>query len=196
LKQDSKGIETGFARAVGRLAHRPKLFVTDWCLKGWSARSFPILHWETIAMAFSTNGSSRADGLSSDINITPLIDVLLVMLIIFMVIVPVVPRGLSSTIPSTAPASVRDEASDRTILVQVEANGLAARYVVDGAGLAREDISPRLAALLSKMAVRQVLVKADASLDFATVANVIDAGKAAGAESIGLVTPAMDGERR
>jgi len=147
-------------------------------------------------MAFSTNGSSGADGLSSDINVTPLIDVLLVMLIIFMVIVPVVPRGLSSTIPSTAPASVMDEASDRPILVQVEADGLAARYVVDGAGLRREDISPRLAALLSKMAVRRVLVKADARLDFATVANVIDSGKAGGAESIGLVTPAMDRERR
>ena len=47
-------------------------------------------------MAFSTNGTSGGAGLSSEINVTPLIDVLLVMLIIFMVIVPVMPRGLNS----------------------------------------------------------------------------------------------------
>jgi biopolymer transport protein TolR len=154
----------------------------------------PNFDWETIAMTFSTN-SSRADGLSSEINVTPLIDVLLVMLIIFMMIVPAVPRGLSSTIPSSAPTSA-DEASARTVLVQVEADGSAVRYVVDGAWLSREDISSRLATVLSKMAVRRVLVKADARLDFATVADVIDAGKVAGAESIGLVTPGMDNDRR
>ena len=147
-------------------------------------------------MAFSTNGSSRGDGLSSEINVTPLIDVLLVMLIIFMVIVPVVPRGLSSPIPSTSPASVADEASDHPILVRVFGDRLATRYVVDGAGLSRADISPRLVALLSKMSVRQVLVQADPNLDFATVVDLIDAGKAAGAESIGLVTPATENERR
>jgi hypothetical protein len=56
----------------------------------------PILHWETIAMAFSTTGTSGGASLTSEINVTPLIDVLLVMLIIFMVIVPVMPRGLNS----------------------------------------------------------------------------------------------------
>jgi Biopolymer transport protein ExbD/TolR len=59
----------------------------------------PILHWETIAMAFSTTGTPGSEGLSSEINVTPLIDVLLVLLIIFMVIVPVMPRGLKSTLP-------------------------------------------------------------------------------------------------
>ena len=49
-------------------------------------------------MAFSTTGTSGGEGLSSEINVTPLIDVLLVMLIIFMVIVPVVPRGLNSVL--------------------------------------------------------------------------------------------------
>jgi predicted ABC-type exoprotein transport system permease subunit len=49
-------------------------------------------------MAFSTNGASGGYGLSSEINVTPLIDVLLVMLIIFMVIVPVMPRGLNSAL--------------------------------------------------------------------------------------------------
>lgn len=52
-------------------------------------------------MAFSTTRTSGGEGLSSEINVTPLIDVLLVLLIIFMVIVPVMPRGLHSVLPRT-----------------------------------------------------------------------------------------------
>jgi biopolymer transport protein ExbD len=55
-----------------------------------------------IAMAFSTNGGSVGSGLSSEINVTPLIDVLLVMLIIFMVIVAIRPHGLGASLPSVA----------------------------------------------------------------------------------------------
>jgi biopolymer transport protein TolR len=147
-------------------------------------------------MAFSTNGPSGGDGLSSEINVTPLIDVLLVMLIIFMVIVPVMPRGLNSALPSVAPMGAADEASDRPILVQVELDQTAVRYVVNGVGMERAEVAPRLLELLSLRSVRQVLVKADAKLDFGVIAGVIDAGQAAGAESVGLVTPALDAQSR
>lgn len=70
-------------------------------------------------MALSTNGCSAGSGLSSEINVTPLIDVLLVMLIIFMVIVPFVPRGLVASIPSTDSARAPGEDEDRPILVQM-----------------------------------------------------------------------------
>jgi biopolymer transport protein TolR len=66
-------------------------------------------------MAFSKTGTPGGDSLSSEINVTPLIDVLLVMLIIFMAIVPVMPRGLNSALPSAGPAGVADETSDRPI---------------------------------------------------------------------------------
>lgn len=138
-------------------------------------------------MAFSTTGTSGGKGLSSDINVTPLIDVLLVMLIIFMVIVPVMPRGLNSALPSAA-SGVADSA-DRPILVQVEQGQAAVLYLVDGVAVARGEVAPRLLELLSRRSVRQVLLKADAKLDFGVIAGVIDAGRAAGAESIGLVTP-------
>jgi biopolymer transport protein TolR len=138
-------------------------------------------------MAFSTIGTSGGEGLSSDINVTPLIDVLLVMLIIFMVIVPVMPRGLNSALPSTASGVA--EAADRPILVQVEQGQAAVLYLVDGVAVARGEVAPRLLELLSRRSVRQVLLKADAKLDFGVIAGVIDAGQAAGAESIGLVTP-------
>jgi len=151
----------------------------------------PILHWETTAMAFSTTGTSRGDGLSSQIDVTPLIDVLLVMLIIFMVIVPVMPRGLKSALPSPALPGVA-ETADRPVLVQVEQGQMAVRYLVDGVGMERAEVAPRLMELFSRRSVRQVLLKADARLDFGVVAGVINAGQAAGAESIGLLTAGSD----
>jgi len=140
-------------------------------------------------MAFSTNGTSGGDGLSSDINVTPLIDVLLVMLIIFMVIVPEMPRGLNSALPSPASRAAVDEAADHPILVEVKSGPTIALYVVDGADVERAELAPRLAKLLSQTSARQVLLKADASLDFGVIAGVIDVGQAAGAESVGLITP-------
>jgi biopolymer transport protein ExbD len=142
-------------------------------------------------MAFSTTGTSRGDGLSSEINVTPLIDVLLVMLIIFMVIVPVMPRGLNSALPSPATSGVA-EAAEHPILVQVEQGQTAVRYRVDGVGVERAEVAARLVELLSRRSVRQVLLKADAKLDFGVVSGVINAGQAAGAESIGLLTPGSD----
>jgi biopolymer transport protein TolR len=148
----------------------------------------PILHWETTAMAFSTTGTSVGEGLSSEINVTPLIDVLLVMLIIFMVIVPVMPRGWNSALPSAATPRVAD-AVEGPILVQVEQGQTAVRYLVDGVGMERAEVAPRLLQLLSRRSARQVLLKTGAKPDFGVVAGVIDAGRAAGAESVGLLTP-------
>jgi biopolymer transport protein ExbD len=142
-------------------------------------------------MAFSTNGTSGGDGLSSEINVTPLIDVLLVMLIIFMVIVPIMPRGLKSGLPRPALPGVA-ETADRPVLVQVEQGQMAMRYVVDGVGTERAEVAARLLELLSRRSVRQVLLKGDAKLAFGVIAGVIDASKAAGAESVGLLTPGSD----
>ena len=65
---------------------------------------------------------------------------------------------------------------------------MAVSYVMDGAGMERTELQARLAKLLSRRSVRQVLVKGDAKLDFRFIAGVIDAGQAAGA-TVGLLTP-------
>jgi biopolymer transport protein TolR len=142
-------------------------------------------------MAFSTTGASGGASLSSEINVTPLIDVLLVMLIIFMVIVPVMPQGLNSALPSASSSGSADVA-DRPILVEVAQGETAPRYLVDGVGVDRAEVGPRLQELLSRRSVRQMLLRADAKLDFGVVAGVIDAGRAAGAESVGLLTAGSD----
>ncbi len=76
--------------------------------------------------------------------------------------------------------------------MEVEQGQTAVRYLVDGVDMERAEVAPRLVELLSRRSVRQVLLKADGKLDFGVVAGVIDAGQAAGAESVGLLTPGSD----
>ena len=101
------------------------------------------------------------------------------------------PRGLSFALPSSATPGVA-EAADRPVLVEVEQGQTAVQYMVDGVALDRAEVGPRLLELLPRRSVQQVLLKADGKLDFGVVAGVIDAGQAAGAESLGLVTPGSD----
>lgn len=138
-------------------------------------------------MAFLTNGTSERSGLSSEINVTPLIDVLLVVLIIFMVIVPVMPHGLKSAIPVADRSGAESAAGP--VLIQVEQGEGMARYLVDGVDVGRADLQRQLVVALARRPARQMLVRANAELDYGVVAGVIDAGQAAGAEGIGLVTP-------
>jgi biopolymer transport protein TolR len=145
-------------------------------------------------MAFSTNGTCGGNGLSSEINVTPLIDVLLVLLIIFMVIAPVTPRGLATIAPSSGVTSGGDEAV-RPVLIQVESGEAEARYRVDGQRLDKSELGPRLVELLGQKSTRSVLLKGDSVLDFGVISGVIDAGQAAGAESVGLVTPGVERPR-
>ena len=146
-------------------------------------------------MSFSTSTTGNP-GLSSEINITPLIDVLLVLLIIFMVIVPVLPHGLPSTSPSPAAAASADGSPERPVMVQVEQGLSGIEYVVDGTRIDEAQVCPRLVELLSRRSARSLLVKADAHLDFGVVAAVMDAGQRAGADAIGLVTPKAEGQPR
>src|ERR1700709_1880459 len=138
-------------------------------------------------------GAGPSGGAVSEINVTPLIDVLLVLLIIFMVIVPVTPKGLDTLVPQPPKNKDQSEPNDRTIVVQVLSNGNAApSYKINQDDFAKSALEPKLAEIFSTRQEKVMFVKGDKDLDFSKVAEVIDFGHQAGVDNIGLITPRVE----
>ncbi len=139
-------------------------------------------------MAFSTGGGSGAMG---EINVTPMIDILLVLLIIFMVIVPVIPHGLDALVPQPPKdPQKQQQQNDRTIVVQVFYHpGAAPTYKINDDDETHADLLPKLTEIYANRAERVMFVKGDDDLNFAYIADVIDIGRAANVDHIGLMTP-------
>jgi biopolymer transport protein TolR len=145
---------------------------------------------EEIAMGM---GGGNTGGAVSEINVTPLIDVLLVLLIIFMVIVPVTPRGLETLVPQPPKEHHDEPENDRTIVVQVLSNGAAApAYKINDNSFNKADLEPKLAEIFATRQEKVMFVKGDKDLDFSKVAEVIDFGHQAGVDNIGLITPRVE----
>jgi biopolymer transport protein TolR len=139
-------------------------------------------------MSMTTGSSSGAIG---DINVTPMIDILLVLLIIFMVIVPVTPKGLDALVPQP-PKNPQQQPpqNDRTIVVQVIYRpGAAPSYKINETDVAKTDLLPRLTEIYANRAERVMFVKGDDDLNFAYIAEVIDIAHSANVDHIGLMTP-------
>ena len=138
-------------------------------------------------------GGGSTSGAMSDMNVTPLIDVLLVLLIIFMVIVPVTPRGLETLVPQPPKEHKEEPENTRTIVVQVRSNGAAApSYLINEQAFAKKDLEPKLTEIFSTRQEKVMFVKGDKDLDFRNVAEVIDFGHKAGVDNIGLITPRVE----
>ena len=138
-------------------------------------------------MSMAVGGSG---GLNSDINMTPMIDVLLVLIIIFMVITPLVPKGLDTLVPQPNPnADKQPPSQNRTIVIQVEPGGV---IKINQEQVTDKELGPRLTDIFKTRAERVAFVRGADNLEFKEVAKVIDIAKEAGVDKVGLMTAKME----
>ena len=123
-------------------------------------------------------------GVKSDINVTPLVDVMLVLLIIMMIIAPMLQKGVDVKLPTASNTVDKPETQDQTV-VAVTADGrfhLNSREVADG------DLAPKAIEVLENKKERIVLIKADEDASYGRVMAAMDALRKAQIEDMGLIT--------
>jgi len=132
-------------------------------------------------------------GPTSDINVTPLIDVLLVLLIIFMVITPRTPRGLDALVPQP-PKEKQAPPPERTIVVQVLENpsGGKPNLKINQDPVTWDNLGDMLNNIFKTRAERVMFVKGDKNVDFQYVADVIDTAHGVGVDKVGLITAKIE----
>jgi biopolymer transport protein TolR len=139
-----------------------------------------------MSMAVGGPGS----GPRADINMTPMIDVLLVLIIIFMVITPLTPKGLEALVPQPPPPNQQPNQSDqRTVVISIAADH---SILINAEAVSEEGLGKRLEDIFKTRAERVVFVKGDPSIEFSWVAKAIDAAHGAGIDKVGLMTAKVE----
>lgn len=125
-----------------------------------------------------------ASAAMSEINVTPFVDVMLVLLIIFMVAAPMLTVGVPIELPETAAKAMPTE-QEEPLAITLTADGL---IVLQTTEIAEGDLIPRLMAVAAERTSDKIFLRADGNIPYARVAQVMGALNAAGFNNIGLVT--------
>ena len=128
-------------------------------------------------------GGSKG-GIKSDINVTPLVDVMLVLLIIMMIVAPLLQQGADVRLPVAANTAEKPQTQDQTVLA-VDRND---RYFVNGLPIRKEELRTKVEEILETKKERIILIKADVDARYAAVMDAMDEMRASGIEDMGLIT--------
>jgi biopolymer transport protein ExbD len=130
------------------------------------------------------------EGPKSDINVTPLVDVMLVLLIIMMIVAPLLQQGVALTLPIAQNSVEKPETQEDTV-IHITADG---RFHVNGKQVAEVDLRRSVEAALEEKNQRILLIKADEDAAYSSVMHAMDELRAAGLEDIGLITERRGGQ--
>ncbi len=135
-----------------------------------------------------TNGSGGGDSrLMAEINVTPLVDVMLVLLIIFMVTAPMLTQGVDVNLPQANAKALQSE--EERLVITVDSNS---RIFIGKQSVEFNRLAPVLTGILSRRADRQVYFRADRSVSYGFVVKVIAEIRNAGVEKLGMVTEPLE----
>ncbi len=128
-------------------------------------------------------GGARGE-IKSTINVTPLVNVMLVLLIIMMVIAPLLNQGVQLTLPTAANSADKPDTSDQTV-VAVDAQG---NFYINMVPVAKSDAAQRLASLAEEKAPRVVYLKGDTDAPYGAIMGMMDALRKAKIDNVALIT--------
>lgn len=132
-------------------------------------------------MGMSSGGNDR--GVMGEINVTPFVDVMLVLLVIFMVTAPMMVQGQNVELPRAEGMALKMD--ENQMILSVTQEGL---YYINETPIAEEQLESKLVAIATNNPNQQVFVKADGKVPYERVAQLIGAAKKAGIPRVGLVT--------
>jgi biopolymer transport protein TolR len=139
-----------------------------------------------MAMATRNEGAK----VNSNINVTPMVDVMLVLLIIFMVITPMLNNKVNVDLPKTDSATAMEDANkEDAVTIAVTRDG---RTFLGADQVTLDDLGPKISKLLENRTTKQVYMRADARANYGKVMDAVDGVRAAGVSQLGLLTERRD----